>query len=126
MASRNPDHADAPPHKGRGATFNPANRYRREARETVDDGWSHAPDDEAADGAPPLRTVVAIQPARSIIARNDSPDVPFSQSINAYLNPVNERAMRDVLTRQAPELYVSLSSDVAPQIREYPRASTTA
>jgi DNA repair photolyase len=73
-----------PPQKGRGATFNPANRYRRDAREAVDDGWSQPPDDADSDALPPLRTVVAIQPARSIIAHNDSPDVPFGQSINPY------------------------------------------
>jgi DNA repair photolyase len=75
--------AGPPPHKGRGATFNPANRYRRDAREAVDDGWQHAeePDEDAL---PPLRTVVTIQPARSILAHNDSPDVPFNQSINPY------------------------------------------
>jgi DNA repair photolyase len=38
-------------------------------------------DDEAP---PPLRTIVTLQPARSIIAHNDSPDVPFTQSINPY------------------------------------------
>jgi N-methylhydantoinase A len=44
--------------------------------------------------------------------------------LNSFLNPANERAMRDVLTKIAPELYVSISADVAPQIREYPRTST--
>src|SRR3954470_4234957 len=44
--------------------------------------------------------------------------------LNAYLNPANERAVRDIIQRRAPELYVSISSDVAPQIREYPRTST--
>jgi len=44
--------------------------------------------------------------------------------LNAYLNPENERAMRDVVNARAPDMYVSISSDVAPQIREYPRTST--
>jgi N-methylhydantoinase A len=44
--------------------------------------------------------------------------------LNAYLNPANERAMRDVIARRAPGMHVSISSDVAPQIREYPRTST--
>src|SRR5437016_6438915 len=70
----------APPAKGRGATFNPANRFRRDGREAVDDGW--AADDN--DAPPPLKTVVAIQASRTIIARNDSPDIPFTQSINPY------------------------------------------
>jgi DNA repair photolyase len=81
--------APSAPVKGRGATFNPANRFRREAREAVDDGWvappTHDADgSEAAGEPPPLKTIVRIQPARSIIARNDSPDIPFTQSINPY------------------------------------------
>jgi len=70
--------------RGRGATFNPANRYRRDVRETVDDGWAQRADEDAQDDPPPLKTIVAIQPARTIIARNDSPDIPFTQSINPY------------------------------------------
>jgi DNA repair photolyase len=70
------------PVKGRGATFNPANRFRRDAREAYDDGWPAASGDE--DAAPRPRTIVTIQKARTIIARNDSPDIPFTQSINPY------------------------------------------
>jgi DNA repair photolyase len=69
----------APPAKGRGATFNPDNRFRRESRETFDDGWTT---DDAP--LPPQKTIVAIQKSRTIIARNDSPDIPFTQSINPY------------------------------------------
>jgi DNA repair photolyase len=71
------------PHKGRGATFNPANRFREDEREPYDDGWAlrGEGDDEPA---PTLRTVVTIQRARTIIAHNDSPDVPFTQSVNPY------------------------------------------
>ena len=78
--------AAAPPHalKGRGATFNPANRFRRDARELVDDGWSPPGDVPSDDEPPPLKTTVSIQKARTIIARNDSPDIPFTQSINPY------------------------------------------
>ncbi|HEX8010455.1 MAG TPA: PA0069 family radical SAM protein [Casimicrobiaceae bacterium] len=76
--------AASPPRalKGRGATFNPGNRYRRDTREAVDDGWS-APPDESGE-PPPLRTTVTIQNARTIIAHNDSPDIPFERSINPY------------------------------------------
>ena len=70
------------PVKGRGATFNPANRFRRDAREASDDGWPAVGNDE--DATPPPRTIVTIQKARTIIARNDSPDIPFTQSINPY------------------------------------------
>jgi len=44
--------------------------------------------------------------------------------LNAYLNPNNERVLRDIIAKRAPDMYVSISSDVAPQIREYPRTST--
>jgi DNA repair photolyase len=75
--------ASTPP-KGRGATFNPANRYRRDAREAVDDGWTQPVEEAAGDDPPPLKTTVTIQSARTIIARNESPDIPFTQSINPY------------------------------------------
>jgi DNA repair photolyase len=76
--------ADARPPavKGRGATFNPENRFRHDSREAVDDGWTPPP--EAIEEPPPLKTTVTIQKARTIIARNDSPDIPFDRSINPY------------------------------------------
>ena len=46
--------------------------------------------------------------------------------LNAYRNHANERRAAELLSRELPSVYVSLSSSVAPQIREYPRASTTA
>jgi N-methylhydantoinase A len=46
--------------------------------------------------------------------------------LNSFRNPVNEQAVGEALRAALPELYISLSSSVAPQIREYPRASTTA
>ncbi len=46
--------------------------------------------------------------------------------INGFRNPANEQAVGEALRAAAPDLYISLSSSVAPQIREYPRASTTA
>ncbi|MGG5811767.1 hydantoinase/oxoprolinase family protein [Falsiroseomonas sp. CW058] len=45
--------------------------------------------------------------------------------LNAYRNGANERAARDAILAAAPGLHVTLSSEVSPQIREYPRASTT-
>jgi len=69
--------------KGRGATYNPGNRFRRDTREEVDDGWNTPAPDEGDEPAP-LRTTVTIQNARTIIARNDSPDIPFDRSINPY------------------------------------------
>ncbi|MFB3078574.1 MAG: hydantoinase/oxoprolinase family protein, partial [Lysobacterales bacterium] len=45
--------------------------------------------------------------------------------LNSYCNPENEQASRRVLAEAAPDIFVSLSSDVAPQMREYLRTSTT-
>ncbi len=46
--------------------------------------------------------------------------------LNSYRNPENERRIKALLTELAPDLMVTLSSDVAPQMREYLRASTAA
>jgi N-methylhydantoinase A len=46
--------------------------------------------------------------------------------LHSYKNPANERRVGERLQKQLPSLHISLSSDVAPQIREYLRASTTA
>jgi len=45
--------------------------------------------------------------------------------LHAYRNPAHERAIGEALATLAPELVVSLSSDVVPEIREYERTSTT-
>jgi DNA repair photolyase len=60
--------------KGRGAADNPRGRFEKleRARE----------DDDRVESHP--QTVITLQRARSIISRNDSPDLPFSQSINPY------------------------------------------
>lgn len=70
----------AKPSKGRGAGLNIEGRFEHEKREEFDDGWeSLAQEDERA-----LKTIVTPIKAKSIIARNNSPDIPFSQSINPY------------------------------------------
>jgi hypothetical protein len=66
--------------KARGARFNPKPRFERLDREAFDDGWDRR---EEEDELPPP-TTVQIEPARSIITRNDSPDIPFDRSINPY------------------------------------------
>lgn len=45
--------------------------------------------------------------------------------LNAYVNPVHERALRDLLRERMPELHVTISSDITREFREYERASTT-
>lgn len=71
-------HADA--RKGRGAGINPEGRFEKTNREAFDDGWDTPEDDEL----PPLKTHVTEECVRSIITRNNSPDIPFNQSINPY------------------------------------------
>ena len=44
--------------------------------------------------------------------------------LNAYVNGENERRVRALLAAHLPDIHISLSSEVAPQIREYPRAAT--
>ena len=67
------------PQRARGAVSALQGRFETEAREAFDDGWTR--DDEPP---APLLTSVTEERARSIIARNDSPDVPFERSINPY------------------------------------------
>ena len=69
---------DADRRRGRGAASNPSGRLEAFQREPIDDGWT-------ADEAPaPLATEVTVERPRTIIARNDSPDISFDQSINPY------------------------------------------
>jgi DNA repair photolyase len=64
--------------RGRGARSNRGGRFESEARAAFDDGWESLAD------APPWRTEVREEMARSIISTNDSPDISFDQSINPY------------------------------------------
>lgn len=67
----------------RGATFNrESTRFNLPERE-ADGDWL---DDRAIvdDGPPPLRTTVTVEKPKTIITRNNSPDIPFDRSINAY------------------------------------------
>jgi DNA repair photolyase len=66
--------------KGRGAVTNRVSRYFKEERARTSDGWD-TPDDE---DLPPLRTTVMRDATRTIIARNESPDIGFDRSINPY------------------------------------------
>jgi len=74
-----------PVHKGRGALSNETSRYDTEKRIRTTDGWetevaASAEDDEL----PPLRTILTRDATRTIIARNNSPDIGFDRSINPY------------------------------------------
>jgi DNA repair photolyase len=70
-------HAARPPfaHRGRGAAVQPPNRFERLSVEI---------DDEFAAEQPGPRTQFFHDASRTIISRNDSPDIPFGASINPY------------------------------------------
>lgn len=65
--------------KGRGALSAPPGRFESVLTEAIDDGWGSL--DEPI---PALETTVGVDRARSVIAWNQSPDVPFDRSINPY------------------------------------------
>ena len=66
------------PRKGRGSLTNASGRHEREARVAEDDGWG------VLEMMPALRTEVTYEKARTIITRNNSPDISFDRSINPY------------------------------------------
>ena len=64
--------------RGRGAQSNVSGRFEKHTRERTDDGW---------DNVEPLsifETVEHVERAKTIITSNDSPDIGFERSINAY------------------------------------------
>lgn len=65
---------------GRGSVSSAASRYDSLQRVGFDDGWTGTDDEEAA----PLRTTVSADTSRTVIARNNSPDIAFDRSINPY------------------------------------------
>jgi len=64
--------------RGRGATINPGGRYEAQQRISEDDGWGSL--GELA----PFKTEVSVEKPRTIITKNDSPDISFDRSINPY------------------------------------------
>lgn len=74
LPQRNPDEIL----KARGADKRPDGRFEPYQRQREDDGWD-IPEEERL-----LRTEVVSESPRSIIARNNSPDIPFDRSINPY------------------------------------------
>jgi len=81
MSLRTHDGGAAHLRKGRGAALNPEGRFESLRREVTDDGWLPTGGEEEL---PRLETHVTEEHARSILTRNESPDLPFSVSINPY------------------------------------------
>lgn len=68
-----------PTTKNRGAISNPAGRFETTIHETFDDGW-----ELEEEILPALETTLLPEAAKTVITRNDSPDLGFEQSINPY------------------------------------------
>ncbi|WP_428529749.1 PA0069 family radical SAM protein [Roseibium sp.] len=64
--------------RGRAAATNRSGRFEPLSKEAFDDGW------DSLDQLPPLKTEVQEERARTIITRNESPDISFDRSINPY------------------------------------------
>jgi DNA repair photolyase len=67
--------------KGRGAVSNIIGRYETQATEVIDDGWWQ---DDDCEQKPASATHVTHEIAKTILSRNQSPDLPFSVSLNPY------------------------------------------
>jgi DNA repair photolyase len=64
--------------RGRGAGVNMSGRFEAYSRSLFDDGW------QGLEELPAFRTTVFEEKPKTIITRNDSPDISFDQSINPY------------------------------------------
>ncbi|MCC2687680.1 MAG: radical protein [Rhizobiaceae bacterium] len=64
--------------RGRSAGINPSGRFEPVTRHVFDDGWN------SIDELPPFRTEVQVERPRTIVTRNESPDISFDRSINPY------------------------------------------
>jgi DNA repair photolyase len=64
--------------RGRSAGINPTGRFEPVTRHVFDDGW------ESLEDLPPFKTEVQVEKPRTIITRNESPDISFDRSINPY------------------------------------------
>jgi hypothetical protein len=59
--------------RGRGAASNETGRFERTRREEFDDGW------ETDETLAPFKTEIIHERPRTIISRNDSPDISFDR-----------------------------------------------
>ncbi len=64
--------------RGRAASLNPSGRFEAFSRHSFDDGWNSFED------LPPFKTEVQAESARTVITRNQSPDLSFDRSVNPY------------------------------------------
>jgi DNA repair photolyase len=78
MIERSGIRIDPDRRRGRGAGVNPTGRFEPTTRHVFDDGW------DSIEELPPFKTSVQVEKPRTIITRNESPDISFDRSINPY------------------------------------------
>jgi DNA repair photolyase len=69
--------------KGRGSATAMAHRFEVHEREQYDDGWGALDQSAAQEHLPPATQIIEEQ-AKSIVSRNQSPDISFDYSVNPY------------------------------------------
>jgi hypothetical protein len=75
-----PDDAGRRSVRGRSSRSNDTSRFEPYQRQSFDDGWTDADDDETER----VDTTLTAEKAKSIISRNESPDIGFDRSVNPY------------------------------------------
>ena len=83
------------------------------------------PERTLADGT--VTTPLDVDAVRAAIGALVSEDVEALAVcfLHSYVNPAHERAVAELARREFPGLYLSVSSDVLPEFREFERLSTT-
>jgi DNA repair photolyase len=71
------------PTKGRGTVWAIEHRYAKQSTEAYDDGWGTLDQQASEERVPPATSVIE-ERVKSILSRNDSPDIAFDLSINPY------------------------------------------
>ena len=69
--------------KGRGTVWAIQHRYTTQLTEAYDDGWGTLDQQATEERLPPATTIIE-ERVKSILSRNDSPDISFDLSINPY------------------------------------------
>ena len=78
-----PESGAAAPVKGRGTVWAIEHRYSRRSGESYDDGWGTL-DQQASEERLGPETTVVEERSKTILSKNDSPDLSFDRSINPY------------------------------------------
>ena len=78
VAAAAADPGDAERRRGRGTVSNRSARFEPVQRVVEDDGWG------SLEALAPFKTTVTVERPKTIITRNESPDLSFDRSINPY------------------------------------------